>query len=592
MGIEWGLVDGNGRLMPPFVYTSGKSQEDIVNEVIEAFDDRDIVFLLGGVGTGKSAIALHVVSYYGKGIISTPTKILEKQYKWDYGREGKRVRRPDGGYLDVQYLMGRTNFNCLYPEEEREEKTVHCGHRSNVCCMRIPRNYTRCSVAMECPYWSPVYKPGRCKALLKRAREPIRYLSVTGEKVYYRAEEPCPYYDQFIHFTEPGAIIMNSAKWEAETWIGRKPRVLIEIIDEGDKYLDGLTYRTSITRRVFARIRREGLVEPEELRSMIERLEDLLDGYGENGYDSFLGEEERIVKFLEDFVEMLSMAEPSDFVLSIKSKVELMLREKEFSWARTFRAGENEGLTVFIPTPDITLKELVKRSGKLLFMSATVHTEKSLRKIFKIMDPFIVTAEERFPGTLHIMDPETVKGEMPRVTFRRWVERGFRESYWALLDKLIEEAARPCLVQVHAYKYLPRKYQPSEEQRRLDFWHFEDDEVLFSTKTDRGIDLYDDLCRSIIIMKYPLPNTEDIVLKTMRRLLGEKPFWKYMDDMADRNLVQQCGRAVRHKDDWCQIYTLDGKVLHDLPDLWRGRYAIEKLTHSTPEVSSFLGSFL
>ena len=167
-------------------------------------------------------------------------------------------------------------------------------------------------------------------------------------------------------------------------------------------------------------------------------------------------------------------------------------------------------------------------------------------------------------------------GELPRVTYRRWRNPEFREGYWEFFDKLIETASRPCLVQVHAYRYLPAKYAPSEDQLKKEYWSFWDRDVRFSTKTDRGIDLRGDLCRSIIIMKYPMPNTEDVVFKTMRKLLGRAKFWTYLTDIADRNLIQQCGRAVRHKDDWCEVYTLDNEVLRRLPLLWKGKFTVEK----------------
>lgn len=208
----WKLIDQEGRALPPLVYSSSKTQEDIVNEVIEALDDHDVVFLMGGIGTGKSAIALHIVDYYGKGIISTPTKILEKQYKQDYcGSGGMRVRDSESS-LDVNILMGRTNFLCPNPPRKSRGKPLHCGHHSLPCVRRLPEGITRCAVAAECPHWSPIYSPGMCNLLEKRGRETKEYLSVTGKKVYYFAEDPCPYYTQFLYFTRPGAIIMNSAK--------------------------------------------------------------------------------------------------------------------------------------------------------------------------------------------------------------------------------------------------------------------------------------------------------------------------------------------------------------------------------------------
>ena len=568
----WKLAGRDGRFLPPLVYSNGKTQEDVVNETLEALDDHDVVFLVGGVGTGKSAIALHIVDHYGKGIISTPTKVLERQYRDDYNRPGgmKLIDPTEGKHLEVNILMGRTNFSCSNPPTSLKNRSVHSGYRVLPCVRRLPEGFNRCAFAAECPYWSPVYPPGMCNLLSRRGRNVIEYMSITGKKVWYQAEEPCPYYDQFIHFTRPGAIIMNSAKWEAETWVGRKPKVSVEIVDEGDEYLDGLCYRTSVTRRLFDRIRREDLVDAETMEYIIDYFEDVLNSHGLEGYDGFLQEEENIVKFLEEFVGMLERAEPSDFVLDIKTKIGFILDYREVAWARTYRSPPSEGVTVFLPSPDITLRELIKRSGKLLFMSATIHQSETLTGIFKLEAPKIVEAETLFPGELHIMVPSGF--ELPRVTYRNWRVREFREGYWRFLEAVLDAASRPCLVQVHAFRYLPEKYRPSEKQRREEFWSFEDEDVRFSTKTDRGVDLKDDACRSIVIMKYPLPNTENVVLRTMRKLLGEDAFWSYMKDIADRNLVQQCGRAVRHNDDWCEIYTLDGEVLQRLLTLWKGRY--------------------
>lgn len=570
--VSWGLVDTDGRVLPPFVYTNGKTQEDVVEEIILKLRDSDIVFLRGGVGTGKSPIALHLIGYYGKGIISTPTKLLERQYTEDYcGSSGKKIIVSPGEYIDINFLMGRWNFRC-----PRSKGRLRCSHRSLVCVKRLPKDYSRCSVAMVCPFWSPVYRPGRCAILLKRPGEVIEYESVKGERVFYRAEHPCPYYDQFIHFTKPGAIIMNSAKWEVETLLGRKPKVPIEIIDEGDEYLDGLNFSVSIAKNDFNRIRRERLVELNYLNEMEASFEDLIDEYGYDGYDGYLCDADRITGYLFEFLNMLSHAEASEYILNKESRVKLILEHEDVSWAKTFRGTTNDRLTLFIPTPEITLKRLLENSGKVVFMSATVHKNNTLRQIFKIDNPVVVQGEEKFPGILYIMEPSE-KGALSTITYRNWNSSlELREDYWGLLDRVIEIAAKPCLVQVHAFRYLPEKYMPSKEQREEDYWYFGNENVIFSTKTDRGIDLRDDRCRSIVLMKYPMPNISDIILKTMRRLLGETAFWNYMHDMANRNMIQQCGRALRHKDDWCQVYSLDAKVLRQLPYFWQGEYVIKR----------------
>lgn len=565
--MPWGLVDAKGDL-PPLVYSNGKTQKDVVNEIIEKFDDNDMIFLKGGVGTGKSAIALHLIGYYGKGIISVPTRLLQRQYTDDYGKHGdKRVLLPGGSFLSVNFLMGRSNFKCLYNPK------AWCSNYGLPCTRRLRSDQSRCGVAVECSYWSPVYRSGYCENLAY-THEKIDYKSITGTKKFYRSDSPCFYYDQFIHFTRRGAILMNSAKWEVETFLGRKPKVPIEIIDEGDEYLDSLTYRTVINDRLFQNLLKNNDFRKDSVDYVYDIFSKLVKGYGENGYDDLLFNSEPIVDFLEVFEDLISKVEPSDFVKNIIGKMDFIFRYKKDAWARTVLNPDR--IILFIPNPEITLNALAARSGKLLFMSATIHSLDSFNRVFKIKRPPIVLAEKKFPGLLYIMKPKD-KGHLSNITFKKWNgSYEFRESYWRLLDELIEISSKPCLIQVHARKYLPEKYKASPEQSRENRWSFNDKDVFFSTKTDRGIDLKDDLCRSIILLKYPMPNISEVVLKTMRNLLGESAFWEYINDMANRNMVQQCGRAVRHEDDWCEVYTLDAKVLRQLPHFWRGDYVMKE----------------
>ena len=124
---------------------------------------------------------------------------------------------------------------------------------------------------------------------------------------------------------------------------------------------------------------------------------------------------------------------------------------------------------------------------------------------------------------------------------------------------------------VHAWKYLPERYRPSAEERREQSWRRGELEgVFFSTKMDRGVDLRDDLCRALVLLKYPIPHLGDPVLRTMRRQIGEEAFWRYVRDLADRELLQQCGRAVRSRGDWCQVYSPDRNVAENLEQVWRG----------------------
>ena len=80
----WGLRNNNGEKLNPWKFSNGKNQEVVIDEILDSFDDNNLVFLKGSVGSGKSIIASTVCGAMGRGIINVPVKILQDQYKLDY----------------------------------------------------------------------------------------------------------------------------------------------------------------------------------------------------------------------------------------------------------------------------------------------------------------------------------------------------------------------------------------------------------------------------------------------------------------------------------------------------------------------------
>ena len=77
--------------------------------------------------------------------------------------------------------------------------------------------------------------------------------------------------------------------------------------------------------------------------------------------------------------------------------------------------------------------------------------------------------------------------------------------------------------------------------------------VLIGPTLVEGVDLPDDLCRFIIIVKMPYPNISSKVVKAKMNLF---PLWY---SSATSNLViQNIGRGVRNENDWCTTFILDG----------------------------------
>lgn len=547
----WSLYKGD-KLVKPLRYSNGKTQEQVVDELIDALRHHDIVFFKGAVGTGKSAIALHVVKHFGTGHIVVPTKVLERQYHEDYFTGKYKIPG-----LNIHMMMGKGNYHCLFIDS-------YCGDKLCPCSCPLNKGETRTEVAKVCPFWSPIFPSEmsqKVKHILERynntSYRAADYQSIRGIRTHIVAPIPCKYYECFKAYTDPRshATIFNSAKWDIEMWIGRKPKVPIEIIDEGDAYLDNLTYKVFMNNGIFDAIERNGLVPEDNIKIIKYEFERLMQSY--KTYSGILSNNTRLIRFLETFIEILDAVSTDGMVCEMCNKILLMLRHTSNSFVKISRGN----LVVYIPRPDITLNEIRKRSGKLLFMSATFQHEDILKDIYGINDVVMVEGETKFPGKLIIKKT----GKEVNINKDKWDNYQFRRVYWSVLNKMIKRATRPTLVQVHGYKYVPPN---TEVNKRKDVW--------WSTVTDRGIDLHDDHCRSVIILKYPYPDLSDPVLKTMKALLNNR-FWSYYRDIARRDLIQQIGRGLRHKNDWVELWSPDKMVMDDIIKIWNGEYVVDRI---------------
>jgi len=548
----WNLKNSNNESISPLIYSNNKSQEDISQEIIEMFKSYDVISVKGGVGSGKSAIALRLISYYSSGIIVVPTKVLERQYVNDYYTGSKYYFDYNNQRLPVNFMFGRSNFQCKF------SGNTTCADPDMPCTQKLSYDESRVNVASRCQHWSPIYSKSYSDKIAEYLPNhlPYNYLSITDEKTFFYSPEPCNYYTQFSCYTRPGAIIMNLAKWEAETWIGRKPLTPIEIIDEGDMLLDNLSYKKTINPYLFSQLRKEQTIDTEIIK-------DLESSYIEcikanKNYEGPLNPS--ITEYLERFVK--EFEEESGLIANTLTKIQLILQYREMAYVKV----EDTDLTMFLSRSDIVFGELKKRSGKILLMSATMQSPTIFASVFKLPNIPQIEAEPKFPGTLHMM----CTSESLSVQYKDWMNTETQQRYYKLFDKILSLATRPTLVQVHAIKYIPPKYKHLLNKGFID-------NISWSTVTDRGVDYTDDKCRSVIITKFPLPNISDIVFRVLQRTLGDCIFWQYLRDIANRDLIQQCGRAVRHKNDWCEIWSPDEQVIPTIRALWKGNKIIKKV---------------
>lgn len=95
----------------------------------------------------------------------------------------------------------------------------------------------------------------------------------------------------------------------------------------------------------------------------------------------------------------------------------------------------------------------------------------------------------------------------------------------------------------------------SSKEKTNTLYDFEmsDDGILVGPTLTEGIDLPDDGCRFIIIMKIPYPNLGDNLV-----LAKVKLFPKWYNSETSNTVIQAIGRGNRTPDDWCTTYILDG----------------------------------
>lgn len=123
------------------------------------------------------------------------------------------------------------------------------------------------------------------------------------------------------------------------------------------------------------------------------------------------------------------------------------------------------------------------------------------------------------------------------------------------------------MIQTGSYDFAKKLvfYAPPEIQSRMLLYNgskekidiinrhkMSEDTILVGPTLAEGIDLPDDLCRFIIIMKVPYPNIKEKYVKAKIQMF---PLW--YNSKTSNAIIQGIGRGVRNSSDYCETYILD-----------------------------------
>ena len=166
--------DSDGEALPPMKFSNGKTQADVVKEILDSIEKGNkLIFIKGVCGTGKSAIALNLARHFKKTSIVVPIKSLQEQYETDYTKK-KFILKKDKKPLNIAIVKGRNNFRCPFNGERADDQELPCTieireKNTGQLLKYIDSNpdidkedfstasdVKRMNVASACPYWAPL----------------------------------------------------------------------------------------------------------------------------------------------------------------------------------------------------------------------------------------------------------------------------------------------------------------------------------------------------------------------------------------------------------------------------------------------------
>lgn len=609
--MNWSLYKGKNSLKP-LVFSNGKSQLNVAEEVVNAIKDgHKLIFIKGVCGTGKSSIALNIAKEIGRSSIVVPVKVLQKQYKEDY-TENLYVLKDDGNKLKITVIDGRNNHSCAYMEGSLcDDKDLPCNielKKENIDLIKdyIRKNpfvkaenifglqdVRRKTIAPVCPNWSPII----CNEWFDtdytfKDADTVNYKGLNNKTfTFNRRGGKCGYYNQFMSYVDSDVIVFNSKKYELETVMDRKPLTEVEIIDECDEFLDSLSTEKKINFNRLSRTLSNIITTDSDLKKLTIELNDFVINFMNDtkvlesihNKNIYLAKNTRIVKLFEYFLNNsglvgLNEEENSDYleyVYNISKYFENFMDEAYL----TFHRDDHENLIATLITVNLEkrLKEFLDKNKVFVMMSGTVHEPKVLQEIFGIKEFKIIEAETKHPGKVTKISTGLEKW----FNYQMMIKDGAREWYLKALSKCLEKAKRPTLAHVNAFSDLPTedecdRYHLDNVKTREDFIQEQDKykhgelvqmfkkkeiPILYSTKCTRGIDLPGEICNSIIFTRYPYPQVSSLFWRVLKECKPKESFDLFYFDKAKREFLQRVYRGLRHKDDKVDLLSPDLRVL-------------------------------
>ena len=519
----WSLHDEE-KFLEPLCFSNGKSQADVVKEVLDAVGKGErTIFIHGVCGTGKSAIALNIARKLGRASVVVPIKNLQRQYEKDYAKS-KYLLKDDGEKLKISVITGRNNHLCKFlednktaiPKEKKEidstldifdEKRkeidellsddLSADNQNIPCKIEIKeRNWPklkkyilqnkdidssefneikdvkRASVAAVCPYWSPVLPEEyefKQDSLAKAKKS--SFTGINGKKyIYYSRCTGCDYYRQFDNYVNSDVLVFNSLKYKLESILGRKPKTAVDIIDECDEFLDKFSNTETINLNKFQAALAYAFGVTEKFDEIQKELSELLGILKKSDRINDAVRDNSIVPLKETCLyDILKIFNKNPEFFDDIDEESYLFDVKEIAqmfggfFNETYLTidKEEEVMKVNLVTTNLAkMFELLVGKNDVVVMMSGTLHSDSILKNIFGLDKFVTIEAEATNQGSINVKKTGLEIDCKYSNFS--TGKHSREDYLRALDKCVEVAEKPLLVHVQAFKDLPQKEEISE----------------------------------------------------------------------------------------------------------------------------------
>lgn len=513
--------------LPEWVSEIRPHQIQAVWDILDAFEEVDVVFLDAPTGSGKTLIA---------DMVAREMEAIHADFQTLYvASDNSLINQFANDFAYAKVLKGRANYGVESGDPNKTAADCTAVKWTDPC-WHCP------SGKVKCPY-----------DIAKREALDAE-LAVTNT-AYLLAEA-----NYVGKFSERDMIVVDEADKLESTLMGfveyNVPRRYMELVKMAPP-IKGARKKTLV-----------GWLE-EYIATMTPLANAEMDVKRRNAMGSSVRGAGRMVRELNKDIEMRASDEDTNGM-----------------WLREYRDRGDEAESLILKPVKVDghgVKNLWMHGERWLLMSATIISADEMADSLGLPLKYrVVTVANTFP----VENRRIIMAPIADMTYKGMQDgKSIRDLTYAIWTATLKHPTERILIHGVSYnlcreiekalKYGDFKAQKGRQvitytQGREREWALKkyienDGAILISPSMERGIDLPDELCRIQIVAKCPFPALKGTI--SARTHLPNGNLWYAVQTIRD--LVQMTGRGVRHEEDYCLTYIFDAQFARNLWAKWK-----------------------